>query len=154
MTDDTLTRSQMEAQLNTVREEVRKLTATADALMRLLAKDCLEGASVDSRVEANADMRTPMVTVTCLREPYLGRQVRFNAYKVFEDRSLLSKDIHKVMPELSFHVPDELRNRVEEECVKAVMRDISLRVSKRDVPWLDAAREELDRAIARSVQNG
>jgi hypothetical protein len=94
-----------------------------------------------------------MVTVTCFREPYKGRSVRFNAYRAFEDQSILVQDLCKAMPGVRI-IPKELKDRVEEECVKVVMRDISLRVSKKDVPWLDVARDALDRAIARSVQNG
>ena len=153
MTLGKMTREQLEAQLKSVQTELNTLNGTATLLVNELARDCLVGASVDSRVEANADTRTPMVTVTCFKEPYKGRSVRFNAYRVFEDRSILTQDLHKAMPGIRV-IPNELRNRVEEECVKVVMRDISLRVSKRDVPWLDAAREELDRAIAKSVQNG
>lgn len=151
---DKMTREQLEANLKNLKSDINALTATAKLLTAELARSCLEGASVDSRVEANADVRVPMVTVTCLREPYPGHQVRFSAYKAFEDRSVLTQELHKMMPGMNFRVPDELRARVEEECVKVVMRDISLRVSKKDVPWLDVAREELNRAIAKAVQDG
>jgi hypothetical protein len=153
MTLGKMSRDQLEEQLKSVKEQVSALTGTVTLLTNELAKDCLEGASVDSRVEANADTRTPMVTVTCFREPYKGRSVRFNAYRAFEDQSILVQDLCKAMPGVRI-IPKELKDRVEEECVKVVMRDISLRVSKKDVPWLDVARDALDRAIARSVQNG
>jgi hypothetical protein len=153
MTLGKMSRDQLEEQLKSVKEQVSALTGTVILLTNELARDCLEGASVESRVEANADTRTPMVTVTCLKAPYRSHQVRFNAYRAFEDRSVLTQEVYKAMPGVR-NIPDELRDRVEEECVKVVMRDISLRISKKDVPWLDVARDALDRAIARSVQNG
>ena len=160
MTLGKMTREQLEAQLKSVKDQLSALNGSATLLTNELARDCLEGASVvgvclHPRLNDGtlSDTRTPMVTVTCFREPYKGRSVRFNAYRAFEDRSILTQDLCKAMPGVRV-IPNELMNRVEEEGVKVVMRDISLRVSKRDVPWLDVAREELDRAIAKSVQNG
>ena len=140
-----------EARYKELSEKAEAATREAEAARRTLAASCLTGAEVGSKVEADALSRVPTVTVTCVNAPYAGVQARIESYEAMTDFFKARDVLKRAFPDAQ--IEEKLLERIEGEVVKAVLRDLELRLKKSvHRPWLEDMKRTVNAAVVRTVQ--